>query len=322
MNEKVICKICGKESTRLYGAHLKSHGLTSEQYLELYPGAPLYTESDLKQTSKNSGQHMKQEKYKKMFAEKVMGDKNPNSKTKTTEEQRKQRSPFSKDFIKYKNDNEAKAFSKKVNENISPEKRTSRIEYYLNKGFSQDEAEKMLKERQTTFSLEKCIEKYGEEKGKEKYNQRQIIWQKTLNENGNLKHGFSKASQELFYKILEKYPYKFHKNIFFATKNKEFNLTKNSGGIWIYDFTDILNKKIIEYNGDEYHANPKIFKANEISHPFRKQYTAEQIWKKDEIKKEKALSEGFDVYVVWDSDYRSNPDKVLNECLVFLELND
>lgn len=321
MTEKVICKICGKESTRIYGAHLKSHGLTSEQYLELYPNAPLYTETDLKQTSKNSGQHMKKDKYKKMFAEKIMGDKNPNSKSKTTEEQRKQRSPFSKKFIKYENEEQAKEFSKKVNESITPEKRTSRIEYYLSKGFSYDEALEMLKKRQTTFTLEKCIEKYGEEKGKEKYSQRQVEWQKTLNENGNLKHGFSKASQELFYKILENYQFKYHKYIFFATKNKEFNLPKDSGGIWIYDYTDTLNKKIIEYNGDEYHANPKRFKANEMSHPFRKQYTAEQIWEKDELKKEKAKAEGFDVYIVWDSDYRSNPDKVLKECLNFLELN-
>lgn len=321
MSEKVICKICGKESSRIYGAHLKFHGLTSEQYLELYPNAPLYTETDLKQTSKNSGKHMKEEKYKKMFAERVMGDKNPNSKSKTTEEQRKQRSPFSKEFIKYNNENQAKEFSKKVNEGMTPEKRTSRIEYYLSKGFSQEEAEKMLKERQTTFSLEKCIEKYGKQKGKEKYSQRQIVWQKTLNENGNLKHGFSKASQELFYKILENYQFKYHKYIFFATKNKEFNLLKDSGGIWIYDYTDTLNKKIIEYNGDEYHANPKRFKANEISHPFRKQYTAEQIWKKDELKKEKAIAEGFDVYIVWDSDYRSNPEKVLKECLNFLQLD-
>jgi hypothetical protein len=276
MEELITCKICGKQSTRIYGRHLKSHGLTSKEYLKLYPGASLYTKSDNKQTTKNSGKHMKQEKYKKMFSEMFSGENNPNCKSKTTEEQRKQRSPFSKHFTKYNNENEALEFARKVNNNIPKEHKTTNIEYYLNKGYSQEESEKMLSDRQKTFTLEKCVEKYGEERGIQIFNERQIKWQKSLNENGNLKHGFSKSSQKLFYKILEFYDMKFHKFIFFATKNKEFNLPKNEGGLWIYDFTDVKNKKIIEYNGDEYHANPNIFESHEISHPFRKQYTAEQ----------------------------------------------
>ena len=204
MENLITCKVCGKQSTRIYGAHLKKHGLTSEEYLKLYPGSPLYTESDNKQTTKNSGKHMKQEKYRKMFSEKIRGENNPNSKAKTTEEERKSRSPFSKNFIKYKNENEVLNFSMKVQKEITPEKRPNRIEYWLNKGYSYVEAEKQLTNRQKTFSLKKCIEKYGEEKGREIFSDRQKKWQKSLNENGNLKHGFSRSSQILFYDILEK----------------------------------------------------------------------------------------------------------------------
>ena len=42
-----------------------------------------------------------------------------------------------------------------------------RISYYTSRGYSLDEAKQMLKDRQTTFTLEKCIEKYGKEKGQE-----------------------------------------------------------------------------------------------------------------------------------------------------------
>jgi len=320
MENLITCKVCGKQSTRIYGAHLKKHGLTSEEYLKLYPGSPLYTESDNKQTTKNSGKHMKQEKYRKMFSEKIRGENNPNSKAKTTEEERKSRSPFSKNFIKYKNENEVLNFSMKVQKEITPEKRPNRIEYWLNKGYSYVEAEKQLTNRQKTFSLKKCIEKYGEEKGREIFSDRQKKWQKSLNENGNLKHGFSRSSQILFYDILEKYDLKDHRHIFFATKNKEFNLPKKEGGIWIYDYTDIKNKKMIEYNGDEYHANPKYFEKNDISHPFRKQYTAEQIWEKDKRKLNVAEENGYSMHVVWDSEYRSHPDKILQECLDFLNV--
>ena len=114
MENLITCKICGKQSTRIYGRHLNHHGLTSDEYLKLYPGEPLYSVSDNKKTTVNSGKHMKEEKYKKMFSEKISGQKNPNSKSKTTEEQRKQRSPFSKSFSKYENENECIEFSKKV----------------------------------------------------------------------------------------------------------------------------------------------------------------------------------------------------------------
>jgi hypothetical protein len=36
-----------------------------------------------------------------MFSEKIKGEKNPNHKSNTTELERKSRSPFSKEFIKY-----------------------------------------------------------------------------------------------------------------------------------------------------------------------------------------------------------------------------
>jgi hypothetical protein len=45
------------------------------------------------------------------------------------------------------------------------------IEYYLKKGMSLDDAKISLIERQRTFTLEKCIDKYGEEQGRQ-------IWMK------------------------------------------------------------------------------------------------------------------------------------------------
>lgn len=59
--------------------------------------------------------------------------------------------------------------------------KTTSIEYYLNKGLSQEEAEIALSERQSTFSLDKCIQKYGEEEGKRIWKERQDKWQERLN---------------------------------------------------------------------------------------------------------------------------------------------
>ena len=59
--------------------------------------------------------------------------------------------------------------------------KSTRIQYFIDKGLTEDEARIALKERQTTFSLEKCIEKYGKIEGTKRWKERQIKWQNTLN---------------------------------------------------------------------------------------------------------------------------------------------
>ncbi len=61
-------------------------------------------------------------------------------------------------------------------------------EYWLLRGYTQDEAEEKVSERQKTFSIDICIEKYGEEEGTRIWKERQEKWQKTLN---------SKSKEEL-----------------------------------------------------------------------------------------------------------------------------
>jgi len=315
--EFVICKVCGFKSQRIYGRHLKSHGLTSEDYKKLYPGEPLYTESDIKNVTINSGKHMKTEKYKRMFSEKIKGEKNPNHKSKTTLEQRQSISPFSDKFKNYSSVEERDNFIKEVSGKRS---NSTKLEYWINKGFSEEDANKQLTKRQTTFTLDICIEKYGEEKGKEIYYNRQQRWQKSLTENGNLKCGFSKISQTLFYSILQFYNFEDMKKIYFATKNQEYFICKGKGEFYQYDFVDLPNKKIIEYNGDEYHANPKIYEATDYPHPFRKNITAQEIWDKDVRKRLAAEENGFEILTIWDSEYRRYKDEILEKCKKYLNL--
>lgn len=57
---------------------------------------------------------------------------------------------------------------------------TLRIQYYIDKGMSEDQAKAALKDRQRTFSLNKCIKKYGKAEGVKVWRRRQIKWQNTL----------------------------------------------------------------------------------------------------------------------------------------------
>jgi hypothetical protein len=191
--------------------------------------------------------------------------------------------------------------------------------YWINKGYSKEEAKLKVSEHQTTFSKEICIKKYGEEEGLKRFTERQNKWSKSLTENGNLKMGYSKISQELFYSILDECSINGRENICFATHNGEFKLDKHSGGIWLYDFVDLNNNKIIEYNGDDYHGNPKKYLAEDNPHPFRKNITAQEMWDKDKRKLNRANEEGFEVLVIWDSEYRwGNKQKIINKCIEFL----
>lgn len=59
---------------------------------------------------------------------------------------------------------------------------TSQYMYWVNrKGYTVEEAKQKVSERQKTFSKEKCIEKYGEEEGLKRWQERQDKWQNTLN---------------------------------------------------------------------------------------------------------------------------------------------
>ncbi len=195
------------------------------------------------------------------------------------------------------------------------------IQYWLNKGYSEEDGRNEISKLQNRFSKEICIDKYGEEEGLRIFTERQNKWSNSLTKNGNLKLGYSKISQELFYNILENYDINKKDKVLFSTHNGEFRLNKNNGGIWLYDFVDIETNKIIEYNGDQYHANPNKYKSNDRPHPFRKHITAQEIWDKDKIKLDMAKENGFDVLVIWDSEYRwGNKQEIINKCKKFLSI--
>ena len=83
-----------------------------------------------------------------------------------------------------------------------------------------------------------------------------------------------------------------------------------------YDFSIISKKFIIEFNGDVYHANPIYNKADDIvKYAPKSLITASEIWKRDEQKIKFAEDAGYKVVVVWESEYKENKEKVINDLL-------
>jgi len=141
---------------------------------------------------------------------------------------------------------------------------------------------------------------------KKKLSERMKIQRKDPTFNKKLANGFAKSNRVT----------KLHKKIKAALELN--NLGFKSEQLVDKYFADELNenkKIIIEINGDYVHANPKIYKEDEIIRLPNSCYTAKEKWEADRNKKEKLESLGYTIIVVWESDDLEQKRKELHELL-------
>lgn len=159
-NGGVQCKICGLWSYHLFSHIPRTHHVSTDDYKEKFG-------------------EITSEKHRQLCVDRMTGDKNP------SKDHGGRLSPFSKKFKKYEGmeDSEIELTIDKLisSRKIIPENNSTNIEYYLSRGHSHAESAKLLSERQRTFSLEKCILKYGEINGYARWKNRQINWQNKIN---------------------------------------------------------------------------------------------------------------------------------------------
>lgn len=220
-------------------------------------------------------------------------------------------SPFSKNFIKYQdlseeetlektkviNDKAKKSFAENGNNSLT-------IQYYLDRGYTEEEGKKLISERQSTFSLEKCIEKYGEEAGRERWLERQKKWH-----NSYKKSNFSKISQELFWDIsinlcslsnIHFAELSENKLPDFSGKNNELRMVLDK--VILPDFIDTSTKKIIEFDGTYWHG--RVGHGNQTR----------------ELKRDMMMyNHGYSVLHISEDDYKKDKEKVIDTCLNFLK---
>jgi G:T-mismatch repair DNA endonuclease (very short patch repair protein) len=207
----------------------------------------------------------------------------------------------------HKKDNDKKATDSSSKRSGELKKLSSNrsVEYWIMRGFSKEDAIKKISELQSTFSYEKCIKKYGEEEGKKRWSDRQVKWCKSLTA-GGMKSGFSKISQELFSKLHSAFPL-----IEFGKNEKELTVNENS---YMIDCIHSEKKKIIEFYGDYWHANPTKFDENKKIH----KKTAREVWEKDKRKVNDLKSLGYEVLIIWESEFKSNQEETITKCIQFL----
>ena len=301
----VTCKWCGMKAERLYLSHIKTHhpGKTTDDYRKEFPGAPLSCKKDNNNIAQGYIRYSKSEEGRKKSSEKIKGEKNPNSKANADDLTRKSRSPFSIEYYKKKGipEDEAKEIISKIATGMCENRVTNTsLEYWINKANGDiEEGERLFKERQHTFSLEKCIKKYGEEKGFEVWKTRQEKWIKNYR-----KRSYSMISQKLFWDIqsILNLPINEIKFATFYNGEKTENNSEErlflDNKLILPDF--IYKNKIIEFDGVYYHRNTPENKSRELL--------------RDDI----LLRNGYEVLHVSEKEYKKNPSEVVNKCIKFL----
>lgn len=304
----VTCKWCGLNVKRIFGSHMRFYHPDKKtgDYAKEFPNVKITCKNDANNLAKAYVRFTKSEKGRRFFAERMRGENNINSKTNATVEQRKSRSPFSSSFYMKRGMNEEESkvcvnnFAKKTAANTIG---NTHIEYYIMKANGDmEKAKKMLSERQHTFSLIKCIKRYGEEIGTQKWLDRQKRWFKSYK-----KSNFSKISQKLFlslYEIIEDkevyFAYCNFGNLDFSGRNNEYTLVLENR-IVKPDFFFPKKRRIIEFDGVYYHRNT----------PENKTWS-----QKRDID---IIKSGYSILHISELDYKNDPLSIVESCKKFLE---
>lgn len=90
---------------------------------------------------------------------------------------------------------------------------------------------------------------------------------------------------------------------------------RDNDRLYFYDILISGSNKIIEVNGDYWHANPSIYKKDDIINYPRGNFYAKDIWKSDEIKLDSARNKGYQFLILWEKDIRNDVTNTIYKIL-------
>jgi len=188
------------------------------------------------------------------------------------------------------------------------------LEYWLNLGLSEKEAKRELNIFQSR-GLKFWIEKFGNEEGLIKYKK----WIEKVREHSNLS-GISESSQDFFEKFFSVFT-KASNIQYYRISGNEYSINNQDGFKLFLDcYFEYIGKRYgIEYHGDYWHANPKLYESNDlISYPGKKLF-AREVWNRDKLKHLDFEKEDIKIFHVWESDVELNTDIEINKIIKYIE---
>lgn len=223
------------------------------------------------------------------------GESNHNHRANSSEHDRKSRSPRCLEYYERmypgKTKEEYEEMRNMFYQDISDKRDNSLcFEYYMEHyNVTEDEAREMLAERQRTNKPDVYIRNYGQELGLKLYRDKLLRW-----------HSKMKTSEfelDMINMIFAWFELDESECMFAGNyKSENMGLLEN-----IPDF--IYEHKIIEFNGDYWHRNPKKFDPTKPAN--------QKIYKRDERILEGYKKAGYEVLVIWEYDVYADFESVL-----------
>lgn len=310
----IKCLECGFESVRIQWSHFKykctGKFKNSKEYLKAYPGA-LLVDTQLAKKTAITLENLK-EKYGDIEGQQRWDSYRSKQAYSNSFEYKQKKHGWNKDQFDEYNSSRAQTLEKMIDR------------YGESEGITKWQ---IYCERQSyTNTRNYFIEKYGTEVGHQKY----------LTINKSKAAGSPKILAEKMNISVEEATdiiIKRQKNFFSSNLEKEFTSLveahigklehttfSNPFGKWskllnTYLIYDIKHKNcIIEFNGDYWHANPKIY--DDLAKIRDK--TAKEIRERDVLKLKTVEDLGFKTYVVWESDFINNKNKTIEQVIKWI----
>jgi hypothetical protein len=293
----IVCPICKIRTRQISPKHAKMHGFDSAKHMQEFLKMPLIT-CELKKESS-------------------VGENNPGY------HHGGKFSHFSKNFIHgYDEEKHNKLIENNRLFRIDhPELFKTDIAYWLKQTNGDEVLAKQLYMKFQMRDLNWFIKKYGEDEGKIRHQNKIDKWINTLkskpleelldiNKRRNTCGPSSKSERELFDKLSEFFP-----NLIRQLLLRRENINGVFNKFYLYDMA--LSNKIIEYNGDYWHANPAKYDSITYVNKHNNQAFSE-IRARDEDKLQVAIDNGYSLLTIWESDYKLNSKKVIEQCIQFL----
>lgn len=319
----VICEVCGAEMKRVEHNHLAKHGWTLSQYKDAFPNSPMISPSVRAKFSTNKLSYWV-EKHGDIEGKKKYEEYRQMLKDKNSFEYMHAKKGMSREEYDAYNANRATTRENMIRRHGKVEG-TKRWNRYVER------------QRVAGVTLQYFTDKYGQKEGSR-------IWRRLCNQKRNTLEAFisrANGDKEEGKRRYEEYMQKrlqpgigvsdmqlrFQSRLDEELKNRGWNtqhagsgkevMLVESGINWLFDYTVVDLKAVIEFNGDYWHCNPQQYEPD-FWHPHMQQ-SAQSIWDKDKNKLDAATRAGYHTKVVWESDWKEDADQVIASCVEWLD---
>lgn len=273
--QRVTCQMCGKQMKRITGTHLAKkckEPMTVEEYQARFPDSPIITDSlrgKYSLTEKSLIQRYGEELGKQRWKEYC--DKQ--AETNTFEYKQAAHGMTKEEFDEYN------------------KSRSCTVENFIQR-HGEEEGQRRWQEycdrQRYTTTLEYFVETYGEDEGRTK-------WE-------GFQHGRTIVNRTQ--SLVEAQCYEYLKNSI-PELESAICLGNMHGGP--YDFGSKPKKKLIEFYGSYWHADPAVFSDSDPRVTADELERRTRIRARDAKKRQIAIDMGYDVYVIWENEWRTNP---------------